>query len=78
MRLRPTGQSGSLAIPLEEFRRYFAGPGAQVWERQSLVRARVVHGDPTIAAETMAAVREAMFGMPDGVAIVPEIRAMRE
>src|SRR5439155_18583123 len=46
MRLRPTGKSGSLVLPLAEFRRYFAGPGCQLWERQSLTRARVVCGDP--------------------------------
>src|SRR5262249_31910728 len=49
MRLRPTGKSGSLVLPLCEFRRYFtkagspAHPegGAQLWERQALTRARV-------------------------------------
>src|SRR5262249_18819556 len=54
MRLRPTGKSGSLVLPLCEFRRYFtAGAGspshpeggAQLWERQALTRARVVWGD---------------------------------
>ena len=54
MRLRPTGKSGSLVLPLCEFRRYFmaghevaAHPegGAQLWERQALTRARVVYGD---------------------------------
>ncbi|HJZ93812.1 MAG TPA: bifunctional [glutamate--ammonia ligase]-adenylyl-L-tyrosine phosphorylase/[glutamate--ammonia-ligase] adenylyltransferase, partial [Gemmataceae bacterium] len=42
MRLRPTGQSGSLVVPLDEFRRYYDGGGARVWERQSLTRARPV------------------------------------
>ena len=42
MRLRPTGKSGSLVIPLAEFRRYYEGGGAQLWERQALTRARVV------------------------------------
>lgn len=78
MRLRPTGQSGSLAIPLEEFRRYFAGLGAQVWERQSLVRGRVVHGVNDMAAMTMGAVHEAMFGTPDPSTILNEVRGMRE
>ena len=34
MRLRPTGKSGSLVIPLTEFRRYYEEGGAQLWERQ--------------------------------------------
>src|SRR5262249_6613832 len=38
MRLRPTGGSGSLAVSLAEFERYYAGGGAQPWERQALTR----------------------------------------
>ena len=38
MRLRPTGKSGSLVLPLAEFHRYFESPGCQLWERQSLGR----------------------------------------
>jgi [glutamine synthetase] adenylyltransferase / [glutamine synthetase]-adenylyl-L-tyrosine phosphorylase len=78
MRLRPTGQSGSLVVPLDEFRRYYAGGGAQVWERQSLTRARPVHGDADFVAVTMEAVRTALFGVPWGPEVVAEIRAMRE
>src|SRR4029077_8264631 len=62
MRLRPTGKSGSLVLPLSEFRRYFAGPGCQLWERQALARARVVRGDPAFAREVTAAIRVAMLG----------------
>jgi glutamate-ammonia-ligase adenylyltransferase len=78
MRLRPTGQSGSLVVPLEEFRRYYDGGGAQIWERQSLTRARPVHGDPAFAEEAMAAVRDAAFAVPWGPSVVAEIRTMRE
>jgi [glutamine synthetase] adenylyltransferase / [glutamine synthetase]-adenylyl-L-tyrosine phosphorylase len=78
MRLRPTGQSGSLVIPLDEFRRYFAGHGAQIWERQSLTRARPVHGDAAFATEVMAAVREATYAVPWSPAVVAELRSMRE
>ena len=39
MRLRPTGTSGNLVLPLAEFQRYYHGPSAQLWERQSLTRA---------------------------------------
>jgi glutamate-ammonia-ligase adenylyltransferase len=78
MRLRPTGQSGSLVIPLDEFRRYFAGTGAQVWERQSLTRARTVHGTASFADEVMSAVRAATFALPWCPAVCSEIRSMRE
>ena len=77
MRLRPTGKSGSLAIPLCEFRRYYVG-AAMVWERQSLTRARVVHGDPDFATEVMAAVHRAVCGIGWRPEIADEIRSMRE
>ncbi len=87
MRLRPTGKSGSLVIPLTEFRRYFvtqqdssAHPegGAQLWERQALTRARVVHGDADFGREVMAAVAEGAYGLTWRPEIAEEILAMRE
>ena len=48
MRLRPAGASGSLALSLAEFARYFAGGGAQVWERLAVCRGRVVAGHPVV------------------------------
>jgi glutamate-ammonia-ligase adenylyltransferase len=78
MRLRPTGKSGSLVIPLSEFRRYYDGGGAQLWERQSLTRARVVHGDPEFGAEVMATVIQGAFEFPWKPEYVDEIATMRE
>jgi glutamate-ammonia-ligase adenylyltransferase len=87
MRLRPTGKSGSLVIPLTEFRRYFvtqqdssAHPegGAQLWERQALTRARIVHGDAEFGREVMAAVAEGAYGRDWKPEIAEEILAMRE
>src|SRR5205085_12388722 len=51
MRLRPTGKSGSLVLPLGEFARYYEGGGAQLWERQALTRARVGFGDVDFGQE---------------------------
>jgi glutamate-ammonia-ligase adenylyltransferase len=78
MRLRPTGGSGSLAVSLAEFARYYAGGGAQLWERQALTRARAVVGDPAFAAEVEAAARHAAYDRPCGPALADEVRAMRE
>jgi glutamate-ammonia-ligase adenylyltransferase len=86
MRLRPTGRSGNLVLPLCEFRRYFAPTegeapaegGAQLWERQALTRARVVLGDPAFAAEVRAAVVEATFLRPWLPGHVEEIASMRD
>ena len=38
-RLRPTGRSGSLALPLDGFVRYFREGGGQLWERLALCKA---------------------------------------
>ena len=87
MRLRPTGKSGSLVIPLSEFRRYFITQqdstshpegGAQLWERQALTRARIVHGDAAFGQEVMAAVAEGAYGLTWRPEIVAEILAMRD
>ena len=87
MRLRPTGKSGSLVLPLAEFRRYFAAEaegeaqphaGAQLWERQALTRARVVHGDADFGCEVMAAVAEAVGALNWRPELADEIAAMRE
>ncbi len=78
MRLRPTGKSGSLVLPLDEFRRYFAAGGGQLWERQALTRARVVRGDPEFAARVMAAVRAAILHAAWTPKLAGDIVAMRE
>jgi glutamate-ammonia-ligase adenylyltransferase len=77
MRLRPTGKSGSLVLPLAEFQRYFDSPACQLWERQSLARSRVVRGEAAFAAEVMTSVRTAMLGKPWSVSLLDELRAMR-
>jgi glutamate-ammonia-ligase adenylyltransferase len=78
MRLRPTGKSGALVLPLTEFRRYFEGPDCQLWERQSLGRARVVRGEPPFANLVMETVRDAMLGLPWSAALVDELAFMRQ
>lgn len=42
-RLRPTGRSGSLVIPLDRFREYYKSGKSALWERLALTRARAVH-----------------------------------
>jgi glutamate-ammonia-ligase adenylyltransferase len=78
MRLRPTGKSGSLVIPLTEFHRYYEEGGAQLWERQSLTRARVVFGDADFGQDVMAVVDQGAYGLEWRPQIADEIRAMRE
>ncbi len=78
MRLRPTGKSGSLVIPLAEFRRYYEEGGAQLWERQALTRARLVHGDAEFGREVMAVVEQGAFGLTWRPEVADEIRNMRK
>jgi glutamate-ammonia-ligase adenylyltransferase len=46
-RLRPSGQQGALVSSLPGFRAYHARAAA-LWERQALIKARAVAGDPTL------------------------------
>ncbi|WP_025274145.1 bifunctional [glutamine synthetase] adenylyltransferase/[glutamine synthetase]-adenylyl-L-tyrosine phosphorylase [Haloglycomyces albus] len=43
--LRPEGKGGALAASWESYRRYFDRGRAQLWERQALLRSRVVIGE---------------------------------
>ena len=76
-RLRPTGRSGSLAMPFDGFASYFATGRAQLWERQALCKARVVQGAPQVAAAAMEVVFQAAFGTPWKPEFATEIRQMR-
>src|SRR5439155_150716 len=78
MRLRPTGGSGSLAVSLAAFERYYAGGGAGLWERQALTKARAVVGEPGFAAAVEEAARRAAYGPPCGPDLVDEVWSMRE
>jgi glutamate-ammonia-ligase adenylyltransferase len=76
-RLRPTGKSGLLAVPVDAFAHYFTAGRGQLWERQALCKARVVLGAPAAAEYAMQAVAEAAFGPPWKPEYATEIRQMR-
>jgi glutamate-ammonia-ligase adenylyltransferase len=76
LRLRPSGNQGPLVTSLESFREYHRQSSA-VWERQALVRGRVVAGNESLGAEVEAARREFVFGRALDAAGVAEIAAMR-
>jgi glutamate-ammonia-ligase adenylyltransferase len=77
MRLRPTGRSGSLVTPLSEFRRYYSEGTAQLWERQALTRARVVHGDPEFGSAVLGLIWEEICSPPWNPQFVDEFLTMR-
>jgi glutamate-ammonia-ligase adenylyltransferase len=77
LRLRPSGSAGPLVASLDGFRGYHRTSSSAVWERQALVRARVIAGEPELGAEVEAARREFVFGRGLDRAEVSEIAAMR-
>ncbi|MFI5353891.1 MAG: bifunctional [glutamate--ammonia ligase]-adenylyl-L-tyrosine phosphorylase/[glutamate--ammonia-ligase] adenylyltransferase, partial [Candidatus Binatales bacterium] len=77
VRLRPSGHAGPLVTSLGAFRDYHRRSSA-LWERQALVRARVVAGDTALGDGVEAARNEFVFGRGLTGAEVAEIAAMRE
>ncbi|HMO37382.1 MAG TPA: bifunctional [glutamate--ammonia ligase]-adenylyl-L-tyrosine phosphorylase/[glutamate--ammonia-ligase] adenylyltransferase, partial [Gemmatales bacterium] len=76
MRLRPTGKSGNLVVPLDRFQHYYA-EGAQLWERQALTRARVVYGHSAFAQRVLEALHTATY-QPWSPGMIDEIVSMRK
>jgi glutamate-ammonia-ligase adenylyltransferase len=60
-RLRPSGRSGPLVTSLAGFERYHAQSSA-VWERQALIRARVVCGPEALARRVETIVEGFVYG----------------
>jgi glutamate-ammonia-ligase adenylyltransferase len=84
-RLRPSGNQGALVTSVEGFARYHtaardAPVTSQLWEKQALLRARFVAGDPALFGEVQErALRPALWARPpDRAALAAEIRRMRE
>ena len=76
-RLRPTGKSGTLAVSLDEFERYFSSDSGQLWERQALCKARPVFGESPIAARAMTVVKKVLQQKPWTTEMAAYIRKMR-
>ncbi|TWT90918.1 Glutamate-ammonia-ligase adenylyltransferase [Pseudobythopirellula maris] len=76
-RLRPTGRSGSLAVSLGAFDRYYdTGPG-QLWERQALCKGRVLFGSPRAATMAEDSLARSAYGPAWRSEHADEIRDMR-
>ncbi len=77
LELRPYGKAGSLAVPLDAFRRYFAPEGpAWAYERQALIKLRAIAGDADLGRQ-VEALRDA-YVYDAGSFDVAAMRAMRE
>ena len=78
LRLRPTGGSGSLVLPLDAFADHYAGAGADLWERQALTRGRVVFATGIMATAVEEIVRHATADFVWTPACLSRIRDMRD
>lgn len=76
-RLRPSGNQGPLVTSLSAFADYH-GTSAQPWERQALIKARVVCGPPQLARQIMEVIRDIVYVRPLPEALQGEIRRLRE
>ena len=75
-RLRPSGKSGSLAVHVDEFMRYFESGSGQLWERQSLCKARPVTGSESLGEKVLKLVHE-ILALPCPDTLREEIWRMR-
>jgi [glutamine synthetase] adenylyltransferase / [glutamine synthetase]-adenylyl-L-tyrosine phosphorylase len=74
--LRPEGNKGPLATSLSGLRDYYQHRG-RLWERQSLLRARPVAGDPELAQRVMQAIQAFVYDTPLAPDAIESIAAMR-
>ena len=77
-RVRPTGKSGVLTVALSEFARYFRSGQAELWERQSLCKARTLYGSELAQEETMHLCRQLLKEHPWQSADARAIYGMRK
>ena len=77
LRLRPGSKGSGFASSVAALERYYAEYG-DLWERQTLTRARLVLGDPGLARRVRAALRGIVFGTPLPRAQLKEIGEVRK
>jgi glutamate-ammonia-ligase adenylyltransferase len=74
--LRPEGRQGPRARSLEAYAEYHRRR-IETWERQALLRARPVAGDPEVLQRFMALAADALWASPVGSEEVRAIRRMK-
>lgn len=77
MRLRPSGRQGPVATSLTSFRNYQMDE-AWTWEHLALTRARVLAGDPNLAADLEAVRREVLAAKAGGDGVLADVAEMRK
>jgi len=77
LRLRPEGEQGLIALPLEAYRRYYEKRG-ETWERLVLLRARCVAGDSSLAKAFLEMLTPFVYGRAFGKAAISDIRRFKD
>lgn len=76
VRLRPSGRQGPVATSIESFRTY-QETEAWTWEHLALTRARVLAGDPGLAAEVEEFRRQVLTTKGQGDKVLADVADMR-
>ncbi|HUQ71302.1 MAG TPA: glutamine synthetase adenylyltransferase, partial [Planctomycetaceae bacterium] len=76
LRLRPWGRSGALISSSSAFLEYLRRD-AELWERQALLKARFIAGDPRLAAQVLDDCQPLLFG-DDTVAVRRSVQAAKQ
>ncbi|WP_136659180.1 bifunctional [glutamine synthetase] adenylyltransferase/[glutamine synthetase]-adenylyl-L-tyrosine phosphorylase [Nitratireductor sp. XY-223] len=77
LRLRPSGNKGPVATHIRAFRKY-QREEAWTWEHMALTRARIVAGDPDIAADAEAVFADVLSRSRDIEKTAADIEEMRK
>ncbi|MFQ6672967.1 MAG: hypothetical protein ACE5KY_06675, partial [Candidatus Tectimicrobiota bacterium] len=75
--LRPEGQKSPLVHDLVALQAYYQDRG-QLWERQAMIRARVVAGDEALGRAVIALLEDFTYGSPIGPEELTALDAMRQ
>jgi glutamate-ammonia-ligase adenylyltransferase len=75
--LRPEGNKGPLVLSVGSLREYYLRRG-QVWERQALLRARPIAGDPALTQQVMQVIEAFVYATPLEPDSIDKIAAMRQ
>ena len=76
LRLRPGSKGSGFAASVDALQRYYVEHG-DLWERQSLTRARLLLGERALGRRVRAALREVVYGEPLPRASLKEIGEVR-
>lgn len=77
MGLRPSGNAGALVSSLESFKNHHK-KGAMLWERQALLKARVIAGDKQLAKKVMSTIESFVYKQPLQDESIKEISRLRK